>query len=181
MPSIIEGKRICLFAEEMFEDMELFYPLHRLAEEGAEVVTVGLGDNRYTGKHGLTIAPDKNVDTAVNEEFDAIVIPGGYAPDKLRANGNVLEIVRKADAVAKPIAAICHAAWVVISADIVSGRRMTCFWSVKDDVVNAGARYVDEAVVVDGNLITSRYPADLGSFCLAIIDQLAQETSGARE
>lgn len=180
MPLIIQGKRICLFVEEMFEDMELFYPLYRLAEEGAEVVTVGLGSHRYTGKHGLTITPDKDADAAINEEFDAIVIPGGYAPDKLRVNANVLEIVRNANAVAKPVAAICHAAWVLISADIVSGRRMTCFQSVKDDVINAGASYTDEAVVVDGNLITSRYPPDLGSFCLAIIDQLAQETSGAR-
>lgn len=173
MQGTLQGKRICLFAEAMFEDLELLYPLHRLAEEGAEVVVVGTGKDRYHGKHGFDITPDTDADTAMEHEFDAVVIPGGYAPDKLRTHGEVLEIVRRHNDAGKPIAIICHAAWVAISAGIVEGRRMTCFWSLKDDLINAGGLYVDEPVVVDGNLITSRHPPDLGAFCRALIDALA--------
>lgn len=174
MQGALQDKRICLLVEDMFEDLELFYPLHRLAEEGAEVVVTGTGKDRYNGKNGLGITPDAQVDTAADEEFDAVVIPGGYAPDKLRTNRYVLAIVRKANDAGRPVAAICHAAWVAVSAGIVSGRRMTCYWSVKDDVINAGGLYADEPVVVDGNLITARYPPDLGIFCRTLIDALAE-------
>lgn len=177
MQGALQGKRICLLVEDMFEDLELFYPLHRLAEEGAEVVVTGTGKERYSGKNGLGIAPDANADAVAGEEFDAVVIPGGYAPDKLRTNRYVLAIVRKANDAGKPVAAICHAAWVAISAGIVNDRHMTCFWSLKDDVINAGGLYADKPVVVDGNLITARHPPDLGVFCRTLIDMLGEQAA----
>lgn len=173
MAQALQDKRILIFAADEFEDMELFYPLHRLQEEGAETSVVGLDQKPCHGKHGLKIEPDTDVERVSADLYDAVVIPGGYAPDKLRGNRMVLQIVRDADAKKKPVAAICHAGWVPVSAGIVEGRRMTCFWSIADDVKNAGAEYVDEEVVVDGNLITSRYPPDLGAFCRAIIDAVA--------
>lgn len=173
MARSLQDKRIMLFAADLFEDMELFYPLYRLREEGAEISVVGLDQRLCRGKHGLSIEPDTDVERVSADICDAVVIPGGYAPDKLRTSEMVRRIVRDADAKGKPVASICHAAWVPVSAGIVEGRRMTCFWSIADDVRNAGAEYVDEEVVVDGNLISSRYPPDLGAFCRAIIDSLA--------
>ncbi|HEX2032392.1 MAG TPA: type 1 glutamine amidotransferase domain-containing protein [Actinomycetota bacterium] len=171
----LEGKRILLFAGPMFEDMELLYPLYRLREEGAEVVVAGLGDSSYEGKKGHPVECDVHVNDVSADDFDAVVVPGGYLPDHLRRSQKVLEITREADEAGKPVAAICHAAWVPISAGIARGRRMTSYWSIRDDVSNAGAQWVDEEVVVDGNLITSRYPADLPAFCRALIDRLATE------
>lgn len=168
----LEGKRILLFAGPMFEDMELLYPLYRLREEGAEVVVGGLGESSYEGKKGHPVECDVDVEDVSTEDFDAVVIPGGYLPDHLRRSDKVLQLTREAHEAGKPVAAICHAAWVPISAGIAGGKRMTSYWSVRDDVVNAGAEWVDEEVVVDGSLITSRYPADLPAFCRAVIDQL---------
>jgi protease I len=173
----LQGKRVLIFAGPLFEDIELLYPLYRLREEGAEVVVAGLGEKEYRGKHGHPVGVDTNVDQVSAREFDAVVIPGGYLPDHLRRSEKVLEIVREAFEEGKPVAAICHAPWVPVSAGIAKGRRMTSFSSVRDDVVNAGADWVDEEVVVDDNLITSRYPADLGAFCRAIIEALGREAS----
>lgn len=173
MSQRLQGKKVCIFTADMFEDMELFYPLLRLREEGAQVDVVGLGADRCQGKNGLSIDTDRNAADVSARDYDALVVPGGYCPDKLRTNEDVLKMVREADAAGTPVAAICHAAWVPVSAGIVKGRRMTCFWSVQDDVRNAGAEYVDEEVVVDANLITSRYPPDLGAFCRALIEAMA--------
>lgn len=169
----LSGRKICVFAADMFEDTELFYPKIRLAEAGAEVTVVGAEQRAYHGKNGLSITPDVTSERALGMPFDAVVIPGGYGPDKLRTSEEVLRIVRDADKAQRPIAAICHAPWVLISAGVVKNRRLTCFWSLKDDVINAGGQYVDEPVVVDGNLITSRHPPDLGPFCVAIIQALS--------
>lgn len=176
----LHGARVVIFAGPMFEDIELLYPLYRLREEGAEVVVAGLGQPRYEGKRGHPVECDANVEDLSAEEFDAVVIPGGYLPDHLRRSEDVLEITREADQAGIPVAAICHAAWVPISAGIARGRRMTSYWSIRDDVENAGARWVDEDVVVDRNLITSRYPADLGAFCKALIEQLKVRTRAER-
>lgn len=170
MSGRLTGKRVCILAENQFEDIELLYPLHRFREEGAQVVVIGPEKTRYTGKHGCTVDADLAAAEGATHEFDAVIVPGGYAPDHMRRNRDLLEIVRRADGAGHPVAAICHAAWVLISARVVQGRRMTCFWSIRDDVINAGGEYVDEPVVIDGHLITSRYPPDLGDFCRAIIE-----------
>ena len=170
---LLSGKRVLIFAGPQAEDMELLYPLYRLREEGAEVVVAGLGDRQYAGKKGHPIEVDADVELLSAREFDAVVIPGGYLPDHLRRSEKVLEIVREAFEEEKPVAAICHAGWVPISAGIVKGKRLTSVRAIRDDLVNAGADWVDQEVVVDGNLITSRGPDDLGAFCRAIIDALA--------
>jgi protease I len=171
---MLAGKRVLIFAAPYVEDLELLYPLHRLREEGAEVVVAGLGEREYSGKKGHPIEVDTDVELISAREFDAVVIPGGYAPDHLRRSEKVLEIVREAFEEEKPVAAICHAGWVPISAGIVKGHRLTSVGAIRDDLVNAGAEWVDQEVVVDGNLITSRTPEDLGAFCRALIDALVQ-------
>ena len=170
----LNGKRVLMFAAPDFEDLELLYPLYRLREEGATVVVAGIGDDPYRGKRGyFPFVPDAHVDDVRGRDFDALVIPGGYAPDKLRRVGKVLEIVREMNDESKPIGFICHASWVPISAQILKGRRITCVSAIRDDVVNAGAEYVDEPVVVDQNLITSRVPDDLPKWLPALIDAIA--------
>jgi len=174
MASLLVGRKVVVLAENLYEDLELWYPTLRLREEGAEVVIAGAGDPEYKGKHGYPVTVDAQVPTIVPAEFDAIVIPGGYAPDYMRRRPEVLDLVRSMFAADKLVAAICHAAWVLVSAGIAEGRTMTCYHSIKDDVVNAGATYVDREVVRDGNLITSRQPSDLGVFCREIIDSLSE-------
>jgi protease I len=172
---LLRGKRILIFAGPLFEDIELLYPLYRFREEGAEVVVAGLGDRQYHGKKGHPVEVDTDVELVSSREFDAVLVPGGYLPDHLRRSEKVLEIVREAFDEGKVVAAICHGPWVPVSAGIMKGRRATSFWSIRDDVANAGADWVDQEVVVDGNLITSRQPADLGAFCRAITDALMRK------
>ena len=169
----LKGKRVAILAEDYYEELELWYPLLRLREEGAEVTIVGTGSAKtYTGKHGYPVTVDAAADEVSAEDFDAVVIPGGYAPDRLRRYQSVLNLVRGAFEKGKVVAAICHAGWVLVSAGIVKGRRVTGFYAIKDDLVNAGATYLDQEVVVDDNLITSRVPNDLPAFCRAIIAAL---------
>jgi protease I len=168
----LEGKRVLIFAGPLVEDIELLYPLHRLREEHADVVVAGLGEPTYTGKKGHQIEVDANVEDIDHRQFDAVVVPGGFAPDFFRRSERLLEIVREMHDEGKPVAAICHAGWVPVSAGIVKGRRVTSFHSIRDDLMNAGAEWVDDEVVVDDNLITSRMPDDLGAFCRAIIDAI---------
>jgi len=169
----LEGKRVAILAENHYQELEFWYPLLRLREEGAEVIVVGTGSAKtYTGKYGYPVSVDVTADEVSADDFDAIVIPGGYAPDLLRRYESVLKLVREAFEKGKVVAAICHAGWVFISAGIVKGRKVTGFYAIKDDLVNAGAIYLDQEVVVDGNLITSRVPDDLPAFCGAIIAAL---------
>jgi protease I len=175
----LSGKRIAILVETMYEDLEFWYPYYRMKEEGADVRVLGTGSaETYKGKRGLDAKPDTTVDKARAEDFDALIIPGGYAPDHMRRSLALLKLVKDADDQGKVVAAICHAGWVLVSAKIAKGRTMTCFSSIKDDVINAGANYVDKPVVRDGNLITSRFPADLPAFCKEIISALASEASG---
>jgi protease I len=154
--------------------MELLYPLYRLREEEASVTLATLGGRPITGKKGHgPVAPDADIDDVRSGDFDALVIPGGYAPDKLRRDAHVLDLVREFDRDAKPIAFICHAGWVPISAGILKGRRATSVGAIRDDMVNAGVDWVDEATVVDGNLISARTPADLGPWMRALLAALA--------
>jgi protease I len=174
---LLVDRSVLILAADDFEDMELLYPLYRLIEEGAAVTVAGLGNHPVRGKKGYGPLP---VNTTVNDvaetDFDALVIPGGYAPDKLRRSDTVLDLVRAFDQAGKPIAFICHAGWVPISAKIIKGRRATSVSAIRDDMVNAGADWVDEPTVVDGNLISARTPADLGPFMRALVRALATHT-----
>jgi protease I len=170
----IHGRKIAVLAEELYEDLELWYPTIRLREAGAAVVLLGTGQEQYTGKHGLPVKVDGPVESMSASDLDALVIPGGYAPDRLRRSAGVIKLVRDMDRAGKLIAFICHAGWVPASAGILRSRRITSFFSIRDDMENAGAKWEDNPVVVDGNLITSRYPDDLPEFCHAIISYLAE-------
>jgi protease I len=172
---MLKGKHILFFAAPLYEDLELWYPKIRLEEEGASCVVAGLGEKIYQGKRGYPITPDATVDEVEAADFDALVIPGGYAPDILRRSARVLELTRQIHSAGKPVAFICHAGWVPISAGIVKGRRGTSVGAIKDDLVNAGMLWEDSPVVVDRNLITSRTPADLPHFCKALIAALERD------
>ncbi len=168
----LTGKTVLIFAANWYEDLELWYPKIRLEEEGAETVVAGLGEKTYQGKRGYPLTVDANVDDLSAADFDGLVIPGGYAPDILRRSKKVLSLTREIHDAAKPIAFICHAGWVPISAGIVRGRRGTSVGAIRDDLVNAGMIWEDSPVVVDGNLISSRTPADLPQFCKALLKAL---------
>ncbi len=172
---MLHGKRIALLVEEGFEDSELVEPLRALKDADARVVVVGSGSkDTYTGKRGnSTIRADTTADTVDANDFDAVVVPGGYAPDRMRLHQSMIDLVRKAHDSGKLIAAICHGPQLLISADIVRGRRMTSWPSVTVDLKNAGAEWVDEPLVQDGNIITSRKPSDLPRFNKAIIEALS--------
>jgi protease I len=170
----LSGTRVLVLAADLFEDMELLYPVARLTEEGAAVTVAGLDDQPVHGKKGYGPLPvDTTVDQVKESDFEGLVIPGGFAPDKLRRSETVLDLVRAFDTAGKPVAFICHAGWVPISAKIVKGRRATSVGAIRDDMVNAGVDWVDEAVVVDGTLISARTPADLGPWMKALIAALA--------
>ena len=162
----------------MYEDLEFWYPKIRLEEAGIKVVVAAPEKKVYHGKKGLPAEPDILVDEAKEADFAGIVIPGGYAPDKLRRYPKILELVRQFDRKKKLVAFICHAGWVPISAGIVRGRTVTSVSAIKDDLINAGATWVDQEVVVDGNLITSRTPPDLPAFCREIVRMLARVKVG---
>jgi protease I len=167
---------VLILAADDFEDMELLYPLYRLREEQVMVTLASLGGQPVTGKKGHgPVEADAATDDVSAEDYDALVIPGGYAPDKLRRDEHVLDLVRTFDRDAKTIAFICHAGWVPISAGILKGRRATSVGAIRDDMINAGVDWVDEATVVDGNLVTARTPADLGPWMRALLDLLHGE------
>ena len=162
-------RRVLIFVEHAYEDLELWYPKIRLIEEGMEVIVAGPEKMVYPGKNGYPCRADQTFDEVKADDFDALVIQGGWAPDKLRRDPRVLDLVRAFDRASKPIAMICHAGWVPISAGILKGRKATCVSAIKDDVINAGASYSDASVVVDGHLVSSRTPADLPDFMKALI------------
>jgi protease I len=169
----LTGKNIAILAEDNYQELELWYPLLRLQEAGAEVAVIGTGSaETYTSKHGYPVTVDAAADEVEAADFDAVIVPGGYAPDRLRRYESILKLVREADEQGKVVAAICHAGWVLASAGILKGRQATCVSAIKDDVINAGATYLDQEVVQDGNLITSRVPSDLPAFCRTIIAAL---------
>lgn len=170
----LKGKRVLILAGPEYEDMELQYPRYRLAEEGATVVIAGIGEPSYKGKKGYPVDVDMQVTEVRASEFDAVVIPGGWAPDKMRRVPELVQLVREMHDQGKTIGFICHAGWVPISAGILKGRRVTCVSAIRDDVVNAGAEYVNEPVVVDGNLVTSRTPDDLPFWLPALIEVIAK-------
>lgn len=163
-------KRILAFVDDIYEDLELWYPKLRLEEEGWRVtVAAPQAGCHYKGKHGYPCRSDAAISGVQSAEFDALLVPGGFMPDKLRRDPLVLQLVREFDDAGKPIAFICHAGWILISAKILRGRRATSTVGIRDDMQNAGAIWSDEPLVVDGNLVSSRTPADLPVFAKAFV------------
>jgi protease I len=169
----LKGKKIAVLAENMYEDLELWYPVYRFREAGAEVTIVGPSAATYTSKHGYEAKADKSADQVKAAQFDAVIVPGGYAPDKMRLHKSMVDLVREAHEQGKVVAAICHGGWMLSSANILKGKLVTGYAAIRDDLVHAGAGYEDKEVVRDGNLITSRKPADLPAFCRTIIEALS--------
>ncbi|MDI6600899.1 MAG: type 1 glutamine amidotransferase domain-containing protein [Thermoanaerobacteraceae bacterium] len=166
----LNGKKYIMLVEEGFEDLELWYPVIRLREEGAEVKLLGREKAKtYIGKHGVPAVSDCTAADVSADGIDGLLVPGGWAPDKLRRDKGILELVRKVNEQGKLVAAICHAGWVLASAGMLKGRKMTCVSAIVDDMVNAGVSYLDQEVVVDGNLITSRTPEDLPAYMREIV------------
>lgn len=167
------SRTVLIFAAPYYEELELWYPKIRLEEAGFRTLVAGVGERTYTGKRGAyPVTVDAHVDACDAADFAGLVIPGGYAPDILRRHDKVLALTRDIFAAGKPVGMICHAGWVPISAGIVRGRRGTSVGAIRDDLVNAGLLWEDAAVVVDGNLISSRTPADLGPFMKAFLAAL---------
>jgi protease I len=167
----LQGKRGAVMIGPLFEDTEATYPYYRLREAGATVEYIGLrGDETVTGKHGQPLTTANAAADLVPDDLDLLVIAGGFGPDKLRTDEGVKDLVRGMNEQGKPIAFICHAGWVPVSAGIVSGRRVTSVPAIADDMRNAGADWEDAEVVVDGNLVSSRRPPDLPAFMRALIE-----------
>ncbi len=165
--------RIVTVVDDIYEDLELWYPKLRLEEAGHEVLVAGPEAGKpYTGKHGYPCKADVAIQDIKAEDFDALLVPGGFAPDKLRRDAHLLEQVRAFDRAEKPIAHICHAGWILISANILRGRRATSTPGIKDDMINAGVDWVDEPLVIDGHHISARRPPDLPVFARALVDAL---------
>jgi protease I len=175
----LKGKRVAVLVENLYEDLELWYPVLRFREAGAEVSIVGAGAHSYSSKHGYEAHADKNADRVGANDFDAVIVPGGYAPDRMRLHKPMVDLVRETFRQGKVVAAICHGGWMLASADILRGKKVTGYIAIKDDLVNAGAAYEDAEVVRDGNLITSRKPADLPAFCRTILQALTEAKARA--
>lgn len=171
----LQGKRAVVLVEQMYQEMEVWYPVYRLREAGCKVTLVGPEANQtYNSKLGYPAKSDKAAKDVSADDFDILVIPGGFAPDYLRRHEAILVLVSTMAEQGKPVAAVCHGPWVLCSTQALKGRKATCFFAIKDDVINAGAHYVDAEVVRDGNIITSRKPDDLPAFMQTII-QAAKE------
>ncbi|MGM0381595.1 MAG: type 1 glutamine amidotransferase domain-containing protein [bacterium] len=168
----LEGTRVAYLVESGFEDLEFWVPVMRLREEGVNVKVVGTGKSEYKGKHGLTATADLQAEEARAEEFDGCVIPGGWAPDRLRCDENVIELVRNLNSKNKIIGSICHAGQVLISARIVEGQRATGTTAIKDDLQNAGATWTDKPAFREDNLVWGRVVKDIPHFCRELIRAL---------
>lgn len=170
----LKGKRVAVLVENLYQELEVWYPVLRMREAGAEVTTVGTGAPVYSSKLGYEVRADRSAEQVDPADFDAIVIPGGFAPDRMRLHKPMVDLVREMSRRGKIVAAICHGGWMLSSANIVRGKKVTGYIAIKDDLVNAGASYEDSEVVRDGNLITSRKPDDLPAFCRAILQALTE-------
>ena len=160
-----------------YEDLEVWYPKLRLEEAGFETKLAGIGESSYRGKHGYPATMDGHVRDFPATGLAGILAPGGWAPDKLRRDSDVLTRVREIHAAGKLVATICHGPWILISAGILRGRTLTSTVGIRDDVVNAGATWVDRPAVTDGNIVSARVPKDLPAFCIAMLDVLERQQS----
>jgi protease I len=165
----LKGKRIAILLAEGVEDLEYYVPMMRLQEEGAEVLSSGLEMKPVRGKNGLQITPTTLIDTLNIDELDGLIIPGGWAPDKLRRYTLVTDLVHNMDAAGKPIGIICHGGLVAVSARIVKGHKVTGSLGIKDDLVNAGGIWMNEPAFSEGNLVWGRVVADIPDFCRELI------------
>ena len=169
----LSGKRVAVLVEQQYQEMEVWYPVYRLREAGCTVELVGPEAGKtYASKLGYPAKSTLAAADAKADQFAAVVIPGGFAPDYIRRSEAMLKLVRDIYAQKKPVAAICHGPWVLCSTTALKGRKVTCFHSIKDDVTNAGGTYVDQEVVIDGNVITSRTPEDLPAFVVALMNAM---------
>lgn len=165
-----KNKTIAILVEDMYQVLEIWYPILRLKEDGIETKLIGTGSKTsYGSKEGYPAKVDCSIDQVNVKDFDGVIIPGGFAPDFLRRYEKVITFVRQMHDDGKVVAAICHGGWLLVSADIIRGRKVTCFFAIKDDLKAAGGNYVDQEVVVDKNIITSRKPEDLTAFVREII------------
>jgi protease I len=169
----LQGTRVAVLVEQQYQEMEVWYPVYRLREAGCVVELVGPEAGKtYPSKLGYPAKSTLSAADAKAEQFAAVVVPGGFAPDYIRRSPAMLKLVADAFAAGKPVAAICHGPWVLCSTPALKGRKVTCFHSIKDDVTNAGGTYVDQEVCIDGNVITSRTPEDLPAFMVALIEMM---------
>ncbi len=173
----LHGKRVAILVEDLYQDQEVWYPYYRLKEAAAEPVFIGTGKKEYKSKHGYPLTADRSAEEISAKELDGLIVPGGYAPDILRRSPAVIHLVKEANRLGKIIGAICHAGWVLVSADVLRGKTATCFSAIRDDVVNAGATYADREVVRDGNLITARKPDDLPAFMREFLHALNEPSA----
>lgn len=172
----LTGKRIAIFVDQMYQEMEVWYPYYRLIEEGAEVHLVGdQAGKTYPSKTGYPALSVKSYTDLNASDYDGVVSPGGFAPDFIRRHAKATEFMAELNRQGKLVGAICHGLWVCVSADVLRGRRCTSFFAIKDDVRNAGGLWEDSEVVIDGNLVSSRKPDDLPAFVLACIGVLSRQ------
>jgi len=162
-------KKVAVLVEDSYQVLEVWYPYLRLREEAIETVFVGTGKKSYRSKEGYPVKEEASIGEVKADDYSGVIIPGGYAPDILRRYPGVNEFVREIYKAGKLTAAICHGGWVLVSAGVLNAKKATCFYAIKDDIVNAGAQFLDKEVVMDNNLITSRNPYDLPEFCKEII------------
>jgi protease I len=172
---LLLDKQIAVLAEQQYEELELWYPVLRFREAGARVEIVGTGQESYPSKHGYPAKATLQASQVRGADFDAVIIPGGYAPDHMRRHAPMVTLVKEAVAAGRIVAAICHGGWLLCSARCLAGKQVTGFFAIRDDLENAGGIYVDAEVVRDGNLITARVPTDLPAFCRAIIEALTSQ------
>ncbi len=165
-------KSVAILVEDLYQELEVWYPLLRFREAGLQVVVVAPERREYTSKLGYPVLADTTMTEVSGDDFSAVIIPGGYAPDRMRRYPEMVNLVRDADRAGKIVAAICHGGWMLASAGILRDRTVTCYFAIRDDLIHAGARYVDQEVVRDGNLITARKPDDLPAFCKSILEAL---------
>jgi protease I len=170
--------KVAFIMDELFEDSEFRFPYDRVKEAGHEATVIGLEKGKHVeGKKGKeSVTTDASIKDVNPSDFDALVIPGGYSPDKIRVNPSMVEFTRTIAGEGKPVAAICHAGWMLAEADLVSGKTVTSWPSIKTDLINAGANWVDQEVVEDGNIITSRKPDDLEAFTKTLLSQIEQHS-----
>ena len=172
----LSGKRVAILVEFNYEDTEVWYPLLRFRENKAKTFCVGpKADFVYKSKKGYPVKSDKSIDDVTFKDMDCLIIPGGFAPDYWRRDARFTKLVKDCMDNGVIVASICHGPWLLVSAKVLKGKKATCFISIKDDVINAGATYLDQEVVVDDNLVTSRTPMDIPAWCLAIVDCLEKQ------